>query len=78
MEKAPKKGNLVERGAELFRNIHLAIGAVALAATPFVGPAYEAFAATVGIFEFAHAAILEGLRRVAGSRKNTNAAPAPA
>lgn len=75
MNKEPRGKNVGERGSRFFRNLHIALGAVALAATPFVGPAYEALATTVAIFEFAHAAVWEGLRRVISGRK---ASPAPA
>ena len=73
MASETKSGNLIERGSRFFRNIHIAIGSVAVGASLFIE---SAFLPVVAVFEFAHAAVLEGVRRAASRRKSAQPAPA--
>jgi hypothetical protein len=73
MNKELKPGSIVERGSRFFRNVHWAIGSVALGASLFVE---SAILPAVALFEFGHAAVLEGLHRVAANKKSPKAAPA--
>ena len=66
--------NIVERGVRALRNLHIAIGAVALAGA-LVFPAIEIFP-VVAVYEGINALAHEGLRRVVRSRPKRNLQPA--
>ena len=67
MAKELGKGNVFERSAGWLRNLHLGIGGIALVGA-FAAPVYEAFLFNLAVFESAHAALWEGIRRVAKKR----------
>jgi hypothetical protein len=74
MEKA-QKAPLWERGANFFKKLHYAIGAVAL-----VGYAIfqKEILAVVGIYELAHGLVIEGIKNWIKNRSKNKGLPKPA
>lgn len=69
-----KKGNAAERGLRFLRDVHIAIGAVALAGA-IVFTQIIALP-LIAAYEGANAAIHEGLRQVVKNRSNYQPKPA--
>lgn len=74
MEKVPKTGNIAERGLRFLRNVHIAIGTVALGGVLIFTEA--AILPAIAAYEFINAGVHELGRQVVKNRSGPKPHPA--